>query len=307
MPERTHIHLKQDKDGDDAILPMIDLTNNPFDIDDDIVMEKGEMENTEGEKSDTGTMNGPTLQEMPLIETVEDEEEDPKPSTGDATNFDADFLKMDSPTQPGLPPEEMVDRTFLMPPTEDGSRVRAKIIEHINQHKDRLASHPEVMHFKCLINDDYQEVVAHNDIVDFIKQDDSWDGTWKFKKILDHKGPTKPSEKDYKGAQCNLQVLWETGEISWEPLTRQDKQGVHDTDPVTVAIYVDKHKLLDTPGWKLAGLKKHAKTQKHLLWCANQAKSHSFRTKPVCMCGFLAPWNHEQAMELDKASGNTKW
>ena len=125
-------------------------------------------------------MNGPTSQETLLGETVE-YEEDPKPSTGGTTNFDADFLKMDAPTQPDLPLEEMIDRTFLMPPMEDGSRVRAKIIEHVNQHKDGLASHPEATHFKCLINDNYKEVVACNNIVDFIEQDASWDGMWKFK------------------------------------------------------------------------------------------------------------------------------
>ena len=135
-PERTHIHSKHDKDGDDIILPMIDLTNNPFDIK-DVVTEQGETENTEGETGNAGTMNGPTSQETLLGETVE-YEEDPKPSTGGTTNFDADFLKMDAPTQPDLPLEEMINRTFLIPPKEDGSRVRAKIIEHVNQHKDGL-------------------------------------------------------------------------------------------------------------------------------------------------------------------------
>jgi hypothetical protein len=28
-------------------------------------------------------------------------------------------------------------------------------------------------------------------------------------------------------------MLWETGEITWEPITRKDKTGVYDTDPVT--------------------------------------------------------------------------
>ena len=76
---------------------------------------------------------------MPLIETVEDKEEDPKPSTGGTTNFDMDFLKTDAPTQPNLPPEEITNRTFLMPPMEDGSRVRAKIIECVNN--TRMDSH----------------------------------------------------------------------------------------------------------------------------------------------------------------------
>jgi hypothetical protein len=73
-------------------------------------------------------------------------------------------------------------------------------------------------------------------------------------------------------------MLWETGEITWEPITR-DKTGVYDTDPVTVAIYAAKiftrHPRLDYT--------KLAKTQKRLLRLANQAKLHSFRTKPVYM------------------------
>ena len=52
---------------------MIDLTNNPFDIDDDVATEKGEMEHTQGENPDAVTMNGPTSQETLIVETVEDE------------------------------------------------------------------------------------------------------------------------------------------------------------------------------------------------------------------------------------------
>ena len=78
-------------------------------------------------------------------------------------------------------------------------------------------------------------------------------------------------------------------------------------DPVTVAIYAAKNSLLDTPGWKLPGLKKRAKTQKRLIRFANQAKLDSFRTKPVYMYGFLVPRNYDQALELDISNGNTKW
>jgi hypothetical protein len=303
VPERIYIRSKRDKEGDDVILPTIDLTNNPFDID-QTDPEEGETE--EGESTDP--MDDPPLSEQPVVETVEEDEDEPeRPTTKESTKFDTDFLRTDNPTQPSLPPEEMIDRTFLMPPAEDGSRVRAKIIQHINEHKDELATHPEVIRFKCLIDNKYEEVIAYNDIIDYIEQDDTWDGVWKFREILDHKGPIKPSDKEYKGSRFNLQVLWETGEITWEPLTMTQRDGVYEADPVTVAIYADKHKLIDTPGWKLPGLRKRAKTQKRLIRFANQAKLHSFRTKPVYMYGFLVPRNHEQAMEFDKNNGNTKW
>ena len=110
------------------------------------------------------------------------------------------------------------------------------------------------------MNNDYEEVVAYNDIVDFIEQDQTWDGIWKFREILRHQGPLKPKHKDYKGAKYNL-VEWETGERSLEPLTTVDKKGIYDSDPVTVAIYARKHNLLETTGWKLPGMRKLAKTQ----------------------------------------------
>ena len=80
----------------------------------------------------------------------------------------------------------MINRTFLMPPEEDGSRVRAKIIERVNRHKEKAHNQPEMVEFKCLVNNDYEDIVAYNDIVDYIEQDDSWDGTWKFRRLLKH-------------------------------------------------------------------------------------------------------------------------
>ncbi len=218
-------------------------------------------------------------------------------------------MRTPNPTIPGLNPEEMIDRTFLMPPAEDGSRVRAKIVERVNQLKeDAQAAHPvEMAKFKCLINDDYEEVVAYSDIVDYIEQDQTWDGVWKFREILDHQGPLNSRDKRYKGSEYNVLIEWETGETTWEPLNTEDKTGIWNSDPVSVAIYADKNDLLDTPGWKHPGLKKIAKNQKVLIRQANQAKMQSFRTKPMYMYGFQVPRNHAQAMELDQQNGNTKW
>ena len=145
--------------------------------------------------------------------------------------------------------------------------------------------------------------VAYNDIVDYIEDDDSWgDKIWRFKEILQHSKPLSSSSKDYKGSRFNVLILWEDGARTWEPL-----KNVWSTDPVTVAIYARRHNLLDTQGWKFPGIKQYAKTQKRILRRANQAKLQSFRTKPVYMYGVLVPRNYEQALELDKANGDTKW
>ena len=54
-------------------------------------------------------------------------------------------------------------------------------------------------------------------------------------------------------------------------------------------------------------MKEMAETQERIIRLANQAKLHSFRTKPIFMYGVQVPRNHEQAMELDDKNGNTKW
>jgi hypothetical protein len=266
---------------------------------------------------DYSPMDDPPLQTLPEVTTVEEEDLQlppgaVKPLPGESTDdkpfdFRHGNLRTDLPTEKvQLPPEEMIDRTFLMPPEEDGSRFRAKIIARVNAHKEDLEQHPEVIKFRCIVNDDYEEVVAYNDIVDYIEQDQTWDGIWKFRAIRDHK-KVSPSSKDYKGSSYNVLVEWETGELTWEPLKKADKTGIYDHDPVTVGIYARENNLLDTPGWKLPGLKKIAKTQQRLIRRANQAKLHSYRNKPVYMFGVLVPRNHEQAMELDAKNGNTKW
>jgi len=42
-----------------------------------------------------------------------------------------------NPTEDNLIPEEMIGRTFSMPPTADGSRHRAKIMESVRDMKDK--------------------------------------------------------------------------------------------------------------------------------------------------------------------------
>ena len=39
----------------------------------------------------------------------------------------------------------------------------------------------------------------------------------------------------------------------------------------------------------------------------NQAKLRSFRMTPIYQYGYLVPYNHDQALEIDRMNGNTKW
>ena len=133
----------------------------------------------------------------------------------------------------GLPPEKLIDRTFLMPPEEDGTRHRAKIMKMIDDHRtsSKLEEHPDRIKFKCLVNNKYEEVVAYNDIADYIEADQTWDGMWQFRKIHDHKY-VKPSQTDeYMKSSVNVLVEYETGETLWQPLHRLDRAGVFRHQP----------------------------------------------------------------------------
>ena len=273
---------------------------------------------TEGMKTYKSPMENPPLKdEKEKAWTTEDEADQPdylqeqrKPGTPNPLKEPISFkgfLKTHNPTESGLKPEEMINRTFLMPPLEDGTRYRAKIMEQVREHRDNGHTDPEYIKFRCKVNNDYDEIVAYNDIVDFIEKDRSWEGIWTFEKILDHKN-VKPGDQLYKGSRVSCLVLWSTGEKTWEPLyTAHGKGGLWIDDPATVAIYAREKKLLDEPGWKLPGLKKAAKTQKRVIRLANKAKLHSFRHKPIYMYGFQVPRNYQEALELDARNGNTLW
>ena len=42
---------------------------------------------------------------------------------------------------------------------------------------------------------------------------------YRFRAIIGHQGPLLASDPDWKGSKYNVQVEWETGEISFEPLS----------------------------------------------------------------------------------------
>jgi len=98
------------------------------------------------------------------------------------------------------------------------------------------------------VNNDFEDIVAHNDVVDFIEKDATWDGVWTFEKILTHQ-KAKPGDKNHQGSGTNCLVLWSTAEQTWEPLcNRTGKSGLWIDDPVTVAICARDNGLLDKPG-----------------------------------------------------------
>jgi hypothetical protein len=148
---------------------------------------------------------------------------------------------------PTIDPADLIGRTFLKAPRQDGQRFRCKIVEAIIKNEGDLEKEPALVKFRCSVNnDEYEEVVTYNDIVNHIERQDGGldeDNIWKFKRISAHEGPLTEAEKSYNGSAYNVLVEWETGESTYEPL-----HIVAADDPVTCAIYAKENDLLDLPG-----------------------------------------------------------
>jgi hypothetical protein len=302
------------------------------DSDDDAESLFHDYDTVESDDEEYTPMDDPPLSKRPTVDTVEDDDEDEElaphlrehKDDGDPIisnrplNLDLEDMATERPVEPNrLPPEEMKGRTFLLPPRDDGTRYRAKIIDMVNAHKDKAQEHamqnPEYIKFRCLVNNQYEDIVSYNDICDHIEMDQTDEGIWTYQEILDHavmdKEDTRyPMWKNfYRKGSIALLILWDTGERSWEPLVNSKKTGMFNCDPVPVTQYAVDHGLVGKPGWDKANMRMYAKNLKVLSRRLRQAKLHSFRTRPVYMYGYLVPRNYDQAVQIDKDNGNTKW
>jgi hypothetical protein len=198
-------------------------------------------------------------------------------------------------------PSELIGRTFLTEPQEDGQRFRPHIVRAINDTERDPKSYPERVKFVCSMNNDaFKDTVAYSGIVQHIERDEDDGHVWQFRRITAHKGPLRPSHPNWKGSSYNVMVEWEDGSITTEPL------GIIAADNlVTCAIYARENDLLLEEGWKR--FKTIAKKQKKMFRMANQAKLRSFRTSPKYQYGFEVPRTYAHRIQLDKRNGNNKW
>ena len=93
---------------------------------------------------------------------------------------------------------------------------------------------------------------------------------------------------------------WESGEVTYEPLTLISKD-----DPITCAVYAKKHDLLDTTRWK--HLKRYAKTSKRLIRAVKQSRICQVRASAQYQHDFQVPKDYNDAIRLNKENSTTHW
>jgi len=212
-------------------------------------------------------------------------------------------------TLPRVDPDELIGRTFLTQPNENGETFRARVVRKIVQHDEDIENHPDKIKFLLSVGEDKADMIAtYNDVLELlddeiqrdIDREENGETYWKFTEIVGHQGPLKKGDKGYMGSRYNLMVSWSTGEITYEPLAIIGKDA-----PVEVARYLRDHNLLDEPGCKR--FKRLARRDKKMIRLINQARLRSVRRDPIYQYGYQVPRNEREARELDKQNGNNKW
>ena len=149
----------------------------------------------------------------------------------------------------GFDPDELIGRTFLKPPKDNGERFRARILRKVIDCRDETTN-DRIKYVVGCDNDKADEIMTYNDIVDSIESDmlqsndpDDPERAWKFRKILGHQGPLSHKDKKYNGSLYNVLVEWESGETTHEPVDLLARD-----DPTTLAVYAKENGLINTPG-----------------------------------------------------------
>ena len=102
------------------------------------------------------------------------------------------------------------------------------------------------------------------------------------------------------GSKYNVQVEWETGEITFEPLSI-----IAADDPVTCAAYAKEHDLLALEG--RCRFRNLAKKVIVLARAIKQSKIREVRRSQTYMFGYLIPRNYMEALQFDSENKNSKW
>ena len=156
-----------------------------------------------------------------------------------------------SKPMPTFDPSDLIGRTFLLPPEENGERHRAKVTRKVVDIVDQdNGQRVENINFILDIgNGKVEELISYNQLLEHLENAQNHDmgmdqELYRFRAIIGHQGPLLASDPDWKGSKYNVQVEWETGEITFEPLSI-----IAADDPVTCAAYAKENDLLALEGW----------------------------------------------------------
>jgi hypothetical protein len=89
---------------------------------------------------------------------------------------------------------DIIGRSYLQEPEEDGTRHRLRIIAKLDEHNANIANDPTMIQFRSTNDQEtYEEIVTYRQILDKLDHEDGAEDEWHFKSINDHQGPLRQS------------------------------------------------------------------------------------------------------------------
>ena len=184
---------------------------------------------------------------------------------------------------PTFDPSDLIGRAFLLPPEENGERHRAKVTRQVVEivDQDNGQSVENINFILDIGNGKVEELISYNQLLEHLENTQDYDmgmnqELYRLRAITGHQDPLLASDPDWKGSKYNVQVEWETGEITFEPLSI-----IAADDPVACAAYDKENDLLASEGWhRFMTL---AKKDKVLTRAIKQSKSRQVRRSQNCM------------------------
>ena len=153
---------------------------------------------------------------------------------------------------PEFDPDDLIGRTFLLPPQENGERLRAKVTKKVVEQIEAENANriPNINFILDIGEGKVEELITYNQLLDHLEQAEEEDNfmdqeLYKFRAIIGHEGPLKATDPNWKGSKWNVQIEWETDEVTFEPLSV-----IAADDPITCAAYTKEKNLYNLDGWK---------------------------------------------------------
>ena len=123
-----------------------------------------------------------------------------------------------------LDPEDLIWRTFLSPPQENGERHRAKVTREVVEIMDQENGH-RIKNINFILdigNGKVEELISYNQLLDHLETAQDNDlgmdqELFKFRAIIGHQSPLKATDPDWKGSRYNVQVYGRLGKFPLNP------------------------------------------------------------------------------------------
>ena len=146
-----------------------------------------------------GSSEGPKLTKTPKVPTffIRSRQDDVGPSI---------FKPM-----PEFNPDNLIGRTFLLPPQENGERLRAKDTKKVGEEIEAADGNriPNINFILDIGEGKVEELIIYNQLLDHLEQADEQDNSmdqdlYRFRAIIGHEGPIKATDPNWKCSKWNV-------------------------------------------------------------------------------------------------------